>query len=363
MVAEPGASEHQLGTTVDFTDSSISYQCCNYNFHKSKAYKWLEQNAYKYGFVLSYPKNAKKTTGYIYEPWHWRFVGQELATKLHNEEITFNESLLEPLFKPYPKKDLYNGLRISGNAMLSMYINPDGEEYVLLEKNKEQRMPISDLTKLMVALVASDIYNLNDSIVITQNSFDNNNLGNYNVGDTFYFNDALKAYLFSADKEMAIAIAEKIGIDNFIKKMNEKAKALGLNDTYFLNIINSNSQDEDENSNYSTVFDITKLFKYLFENRSDLFAILENNEYSFNEIKTGRKIHLKTNANLVLNKNFVAFVLDKKDKKILNNKMNFVIITPAPINGIIINVVFDSENYFDDISRLLNYIQNSFVWQ
>jgi D-alanyl-D-alanine carboxypeptidase len=162
---------------------------------------------------------------------------------------------------------------------------------------------------------------------------------------------------------MAIAIAEKIGIDNFIKKMNEKAKALGLNDTYFLNIIDSNSQDEDENSNYSTVFDIAKLFKYLFENRSDLFAILENNEYSFSEIKTGRKIHLKTNANLVLNKNFVAFVLDKKDKKILNNKMNFVIITPAPVNGIIINVVFDSENYFDDISRLLNYIQNSFVWQ
>jgi len=55
-------------------------------FNKTKAYQWLLNNAYKYGFILSYPENNEY---YIYEPWHWRFVGIKLATKLHNENKFF----------------------------------------------------------------------------------------------------------------------------------------------------------------------------------------------------------------------------------------------------------------------------------
>ena len=82
--ADQGYSEHQLGTTVDFTTLKLG---TNYStFEKSASYVWLEENAYKYGFILSYPK---KNTYYIFEPWHWRFVGKALALKLHNENINF----------------------------------------------------------------------------------------------------------------------------------------------------------------------------------------------------------------------------------------------------------------------------------
>ena len=82
--AEQGYSEHQLGTTVDFTTRLLG--AAFEKFDTTTAYFWLTENAYKFGFVLSYPKGNGY---YIYEPWHWRFVGIELATKLKTEGKQF----------------------------------------------------------------------------------------------------------------------------------------------------------------------------------------------------------------------------------------------------------------------------------
>lgn len=82
--ADQGYSEHQLGTTVDFTTPTLG---SNFNgFASTEAYKWLRENAYRYGFILSYPKTNQY---YQFEPWHWRFVGEDLARKLHNDEANF----------------------------------------------------------------------------------------------------------------------------------------------------------------------------------------------------------------------------------------------------------------------------------
>jgi len=76
--ADQGYSEHQLGTTVDFTNSIIGDTFTG--FEKSSEYKWLQDNAHNYGFALSYPEN---NSYYQFEPWHWRFVGERLAKNLH----------------------------------------------------------------------------------------------------------------------------------------------------------------------------------------------------------------------------------------------------------------------------------------
>lgn len=85
--AEQGYSEHQLGTTVDFITTGLGGQLLG--FDKTPAYAWLTENAYKYGFTLSYPKNNGY---YMYEPWHWRFVGVALATKLHEQGSHFYDT-------------------------------------------------------------------------------------------------------------------------------------------------------------------------------------------------------------------------------------------------------------------------------
>ena len=84
--ADQGYSEHQLGTTVDLTTEGVKIPLTT-NFEDTPSYKWLTENAYKYGFILSYSEN---NSYYEYEPWHWRFVGVELATKLYNEKIYFS---------------------------------------------------------------------------------------------------------------------------------------------------------------------------------------------------------------------------------------------------------------------------------
>ena len=82
--ADQGYSEHQLGTTVDFTTRNLGGGLDG--FGNTQAYQWLKDNAYKYGFALSYPEG---NAYYTFEPWHWRFVGEDLARHLHDEGKNF----------------------------------------------------------------------------------------------------------------------------------------------------------------------------------------------------------------------------------------------------------------------------------
>ena len=82
--ADQGYSEHQLGTTIDFITTGTGGMLAG--FDATPAYTWMTANAYRYGFVLSYPKN---NAYYIFEPWHWRFVGVKLATNLHTSNTPF----------------------------------------------------------------------------------------------------------------------------------------------------------------------------------------------------------------------------------------------------------------------------------
>lgn len=79
--ADQGYSEHQLGTTVDLSTLAMS-SSLTVQFEKTAEYGWLQANAHRYGFVLSYPKG---NAYYQFEPWHWRYVGVALATRLKSE--------------------------------------------------------------------------------------------------------------------------------------------------------------------------------------------------------------------------------------------------------------------------------------
>ncbi len=82
--ADQGYSEHQLGTTVDFGTPEVpgAYM----SFENTTAFTWLKANAHKYGFIMSYPKG---NSYYQYEPWHWRFVGEDLADDLFDDTKSF----------------------------------------------------------------------------------------------------------------------------------------------------------------------------------------------------------------------------------------------------------------------------------
>ncbi len=85
--ARAGHSEHQTGYAVDVAD----FYDTNDKFGDTESYLWMKDNAHKYGFILRYPKDKEDITGYSYEPWHYRYVGIEIANKIYQENITFDE--------------------------------------------------------------------------------------------------------------------------------------------------------------------------------------------------------------------------------------------------------------------------------
>ncbi len=85
--ARPGFSEHQTGLTVDIDNYETSYT----NFETTNEFRWMQENAADFGFILRYPKGKENITGYQYESWHYRYVGVELAKKIKNSNLTFDE--------------------------------------------------------------------------------------------------------------------------------------------------------------------------------------------------------------------------------------------------------------------------------
>lgn len=103
--ARPGHSEHQTGLAADVEPTSRHCeldQC----FGDTPEGKWLAGNCYKYGFVIRYPKDAQNLTGYEYEPWHVRYVGQPLAAQIHQTGQTLEQFFNLPIYADYPTQSL-----------------------------------------------------------------------------------------------------------------------------------------------------------------------------------------------------------------------------------------------------------------
>lgn len=98
--ARPGQSEHQLGTTIDFGGTKYDWKD---SFADTAQGRWLQENAQKFGFALSYPREDERDTeditGYIYEPWHFRYIGVDAALEWRNSELTLFEYILFRMFQ------------------------------------------------------------------------------------------------------------------------------------------------------------------------------------------------------------------------------------------------------------------------
>lgn len=90
-VAVPGTSEHQTGLAVDLV--ALSYQILDEKQEETPEQKWLMENSYQYGFILRYPSDKSHITGINYEPWHYRYVGEEAAREIYENDLCLEEYL------------------------------------------------------------------------------------------------------------------------------------------------------------------------------------------------------------------------------------------------------------------------------
>jgi len=89
--ARAGYSEHHTGLAIDIDNEKLDYN----KFYLTKEYLWMNNNSYKYGFILRYPKDKENITGYSYEPWHYRYVGIDVAKYIKKHNSTFEEYYYE----------------------------------------------------------------------------------------------------------------------------------------------------------------------------------------------------------------------------------------------------------------------------
>lgn len=90
--AKPGQSEHQTGLVMDVTSESVNLTLTE-DFGETKEGKWVAEHAHQFGFIIRYPKDMEDITGYIYEPWHLRYLGVDVATAVFESNLTYEEFL------------------------------------------------------------------------------------------------------------------------------------------------------------------------------------------------------------------------------------------------------------------------------
>ena len=90
--AKPGQSEHQTGLAIDITSDSVDHDLSQ-DFGSTPEGEWVGENAHRFGYVIRYPRDKEEITGYMYEPWHIRYFGVELATELYESGLTYEEYL------------------------------------------------------------------------------------------------------------------------------------------------------------------------------------------------------------------------------------------------------------------------------
>lgn len=154
---------------------------------------------------------------------------------------------------------------ITGENIILYNLNDD---HVLYSKNADETVEIASLTKLMTALVTiENVSNLNKVVIITEKDFEGTNgysKAGFKVGDKVAYIDLLYGIILPSGAEAVnAAVNNTLGYDDFIAKMNETAKKIGLNNTKF-----SNPIGKDDENNYSTASDVAKLLKYALKNKT-----------------------------------------------------------------------------------------------
>ena len=193
-------------------------------------------------------------------------------------ESFFYAQISQPLEKITPLNinvtDKKEQPELKVESAISIKISKTGREKTLLTNNPKRAMPIASLTKLMTALIILENTSLSEVTTVSQTAALQNDVpvhGNLKGGEPLSVEQLLDLMLIYSSNDAAFALSEVIGEEEFAAKMNEKAKFLGLKDTYFTNSTGLDPKNPEEIPNYSTVRDMSTLSKYILENYPLIF--------------------------------------------------------------------------------------------
>jgi len=224
---------------------------------------------------------------------------------------------------------------------------------ILFEKNIHARLPIASLTKLMSAVIGRENYSLEDLVVVSKNASKQPPAKIWlGKGEKLLVKDLLKALLIESANDVAVALAEKMGEEEFVKKMNQKAKSLGLKNSHFANPVGY-----DDEENFSTTFDLAILANYVL--RDEVLREIVGTPKTIIFSKTGKAHELYSTNNL-----FGSYLDIHGLKTGLTEEAGECLAAVAKMkNGRkILTIVLNSSGRFQEAKALITWAEKSHRW-
>jgi len=248
-----------------------------------------------------------------------------------------------------PQKEL----NIQAEATLSV-IAEDGQQgwSIMYQHNQKEILPIASLTKLMTAYVVLENYDLSQPVTISQTAVgQEEDLGQLKAGEILTIKNILYIMLIESSNDAAYALAEVIGVNNFVDIMNWEVKNLGLRNTQFVNP--TGLTGENNSQNYSTAQDLAILTKKLLDNPI-LWEILRKPEYAL-RFPDGKLHHILKNTNTLLTEE------SRWKDKIYGGKTGWsqeakgcLLLVIKDGNEYLINIILGADDRFGEMKNLIN---------
>lgn len=261
-------------------------------------------------------------------------------------------------FKPLRNWEVED-LEIKAEAAISVAIDQEGKERFLFKKNSKKILPIASLTKLMVALIVLENYDLSERVEISKEAaMAREILGVLMVGESFFVKDLLYSLLMESNNEAAQALSEVIGQKKFVELMNKKAKEFGLSDTYFSNPTGLDPADPRIPPSYSTAEDLIILSEQLLKEpliweilKTETFELYTTDSVYHHEIK---------NNNELLGK--IPRILGGKTGHTLLANECLLTVLEGPRSNFLINIVLGSQDRFEEMKKIIDWVDKAYKW-
>lgn len=300
--------------------------------------------------------------------WGVNVLGTGLETFFYQRELTHNPKILAAQadqlafeerirsLKPLRLKRVAD-LVVDSKSAISLLVNNQGEERILLNKDIDKQLPIASLTKLMTAYVVLENYDLGKEIRISKEAVEQEeDLGKLEVGRFLTVRNLLYPLLIESSNDAAFALAndyDSMTEETFVELMNLQAQKLGLQNTYFINVTGLDPDDSEE-INYSSARDLTIFAQELLKT-SLIWQILSTPQIDLYGVEL-------VNSNKLLGK--IPKIVGGKTGYTEEALGCFLLVSEAPkSNRYLINVILGTNNgRFSEMEKLINWLNEAYKW-
>ena len=266
--------------------------------------------------------------------------GALLGSISEGVQVAVAQNTPENIVKPVTVAAVPN---INAESAISVENDFKGGSKILFDKNSDKQLSIASLTKLMTAIVALDNYNLSDNVEVDQVADSQDPMKqDVKLGDTMPAENFLDIMLVESSNKSAYALSELAGEARFVEMMNEKAKQIGLQNTYFVDPTGLSSRD------VSTASDLVKLAEYILKNYPKIADISKNTSMKvpgFGNVENTDQL-LTEIPDIICSKTGFTDAAKGCLLLVINNQKN---------NDYLINVVLGADDRFSDMKNLVNW--------